>query len=342
MARTIPVEERLFSLVLALLATEHGLTKHEILSTVTGYAARYATDRDRGSLERQFERDKEELRDLGVPLETFDAQGAENDTKFQRYRIPADRYQLPDEVRFTPDQYALLGLAAQVWREGSLSQDSRRALTKLRSLGLALDDAIIGMAPTIRTRDAAHEPLTLAIDRGQQVTFRYLKPGRTAPELRRVSPLALVHHEGRWHLQAHDDAADAPRTFLLRRIVGQVSVAGAATRRPAAEAARPTSCCATAPRPACSGNPSRSARPTSTSSPTSSPPSAPTSWSWSLRPCATRWTRAGRRSWSVMAKRAPAPKAGDKLTFLLALVPYLIDQVRVSVDEAAAHFGVPP
>ena len=41
-----------------------------------------------------------------------------------------------------------------------------------------------------------------------------------------------------------------------------------------------------------------------------------------------------------MAKRAPAPKAGDKLTFLLALVPYLIDQVRVSVDEAAAHFGV--
>lgn len=233
MARTIPVEERLFSLVLALLATEHGLTKHEILSTVTGYAARYASERDRGNLERQFERDKEELRDLGVPLETFDAQGAENDTKFQRYRIPADRYHLPEEVRFTPDQYALLGLAAQVWREGSLSQDSRRALTKLRSLGLALDDAIIGMAPTIRTRDAAHEPLTLAIDRGQQVTFRYLKPGRTTPELRRVSPLALVHHEGRWHLQAHDDAADAPRTFLLRRIVGQVAVAGSASHRPA-------------------------------------------------------------------------------------------------------------
>jgi proteasome accessory factor C len=43
-----------------------------------------------------------------------------------------------------------------------------------------------------------------------------------------------------------------------------------------------------------------------------------------------------------MAKRAPAPKAGDKLTFLLALVPYLIDQVRVSVDDAATHFGVTP
>lgn len=234
-ARTIPVEERLFSLVLALLATEHGLTKHDILSTVTGYAARYAAERDHGSLERQFERDKEELRDLGVPLETFDAQGAENDTKFQRYRIPADRYHLPEEVRFTADQYALLGLAAQVWREGSLSQDSRRALTKLRSLGLTLDEAVIGVAPTIRTRDSAHEPLTLAIDRGHQVTFPYLKPGQSNPELRRVSPLALVHHEGRWHLHAHDDTVDAPRTFLLRRIVGQVVTAGAATRRPAAD-----------------------------------------------------------------------------------------------------------
>ena len=43
-----------------------------------------------------------------------------------------------------------------------------------------------------------------------------------------------------------------------------------------------------------------------------------------------------------MAERIPAPKAGDKLTFLLALVPYLIDQVRVSVDDTAAHFGVAP
>ena len=77
--RKVPVEERLFSLVLALLATEQGLTKAEILSTVTGYAHRYASQADRANLERQFERDKEELRDLGVPLETLDAPGAEGD-----------------------------------------------------------------------------------------------------------------------------------------------------------------------------------------------------------------------------------------------------------------------
>ncbi len=232
-ARKVPVEERLFSLVLALLATEQGLTKAEILSTVTGYAARYEQGGDRASLERQFERDKEDLRDLGVPLETVDERGAEGDTKLQRYRIPPSRYQLPDDLEFSAEEYALLTLAAQVWREGSLSTDSRRALTKLQSLGLRIDDDIIGFAPTIRTRDAAHEPLSAAIDRGQQVSFDYLKPGQPAAETRTVSPLALVYHEGRWHLHAHDDRADAPRTFLLRRIVTAVEPTGSpATRRP--------------------------------------------------------------------------------------------------------------
>lgn len=232
--RRVPVEERLFSLVLALLATEQGLTKAEILSTVTGYSARYEQGGDRASLERQFERDKEDLRDLGVPLETVDERGAEGDTKLQRYRIPPARYQLPDDLEFTAEEYALLTLAAQVWREGSLSTDSRRALTKLQSLGLRIDDDVIGYAPTIRTRDAAHEPLSAAIDRGQQVSFGYLKPGQPAAEPRTVSPLALVYHEGRWHLHAHDDGVDAARTFLLRRIVDGVEPTGsAATRRPA-------------------------------------------------------------------------------------------------------------
>lgn len=232
--RRVPVEERLFSLVLALLATEQGLTKAEILSTVTGYAARFERASDRANLERQFERDKEDLRDLGVPLETVDERGAEGDTKLQRYRIPPARYQLPDDIEFSAEEYALLTLAAQVWREGSLSTDSRRALTKLQSLGLRIDDAVIGFAPTIRTRDPAHEPLSSAIDRGQQVSFDYLKPGQPAAESRVVSPLALVYHEGRWHLHAHDDRVDAARTFLLRRIVGAVEQTGhPATRRPA-------------------------------------------------------------------------------------------------------------
>ena len=71
----IPVEERLFSLVLALLATENGLTKAEILETVQGYRQRYKVGDENANLERQFERDKDDIRDLGVPLETIDSPG---------------------------------------------------------------------------------------------------------------------------------------------------------------------------------------------------------------------------------------------------------------------------
>ncbi len=177
----IPVEDRLFSLVLALLATETGLLKSEILSTVRGYAERYDSAGQNSNLERQFERDKDDIRELGIPLETVESPDRPGDNQSLRYRIPKGQYDLPDEVRFTPDELALLGLAAEVWREASLSADSQRALTKLRALGIEPREPVIGYAPRLRVRDAAFEPLRQALDRRQTVRFRYFKPGEAAP-----------------------------------------------------------------------------------------------------------------------------------------------------------------
>jgi len=81
---------------------------------------------------------------------------------------------------------------------------------------------VIGYAPRLRVRDAAFEPLRQALDRRQTVRFRYFKPGEAAPRERTVNPLAVVLHEGRWHLHAFDRDAQGPRTFLLSRIVGAV------------------------------------------------------------------------------------------------------------------------
>ena len=86
-AGSVASEERLFSLLLALAASEHGLTKHDILSTVHGYAQRYSDESQRGNIERQFERDKESLRDLGIPLDTFEPYGEHgNNQHAQEYR----------------------------------------------------------------------------------------------------------------------------------------------------------------------------------------------------------------------------------------------------------------
>jgi len=219
----IPAEDRLFSLVLALLATEGGLLKSDILSTVRGYAERFDRSGANVNLDRQFERDKDQIRELGIPLETVESPDRPGDNQSLRYRIPKGQYDLPDEVRFTPDELTLLGLAAEVWREASLSEDSQRALTKLRALGIEPREPVIGYAPRLRVRDAAFEPLRQALDRRQAVRFEYFKPGEQAPRERRVNPLAVVMHEGRWHLHGHDLVVDEPRTFLLSRIVGGVT-----------------------------------------------------------------------------------------------------------------------
>jgi proteasome accessory factor B len=218
----VAVEERLFSLVLALLATEQGLTKSEILSTVQGYRQRYSSAGSNASLERQFERDKDDIRELGIPLETVETPGDPGNNQLTRYRIPKGEYDLPKELTFSPAEIAMLSLAATVWRQGSLSDESRRAILKLRSLGIESDEPVIGYAPRVRIRESSFEPLRQALEHHGVVEFPYLKPGESTAKTRTVAPLALVQHHGRWHLSAHDLTIDDGRTFLLSRIVGPV------------------------------------------------------------------------------------------------------------------------
>lgn len=221
---SVPVEERLFSLVLALLATDAGLTKNEILSTVQGYRQRYSSAGDNANLERQFERDKDDIRELGVPLETAESPGQAGNNQNLRYRIPRGSYELPRDISFSAEETGLLNLAAMVWREGSISTESRRALLKLRSIGGASDEPVLGYAPTLRVRDPAFEPLRSALEKHVLVRFSYLKPGQDQSTVRIVEPLALVQYQGRWHLSAEDPATGNRRTFLLRRIVSRVEL----------------------------------------------------------------------------------------------------------------------
>jgi proteasome accessory factor B len=118
------------------------------------------------------------------------------------------------------------------WREGSLSAESRRALVKLRALGIAADEPMLGYAPRLRLRDASFEPLTQAIERHQVARFDYLKPGEDRARTREVIPLALVQYEGRWHLAAEELATGENKTFLLRRIVGKITAGKPAPERP--------------------------------------------------------------------------------------------------------------
>ena len=221
--------------MLALLATDSGLTKNEILSTVQGYSQKFSHSGDNANLERQFERDKDDIRDLGVPLETIEDPSQPGNNQNLRYRIPRGEYELPADISFSPEETTLLGLAAMVWREGSLSGASRRAIIKLRSLGVTATEPVLGYAPRVRVRDAAFEPLSAALERHMVVRFSYLKPGEEEPRLRTVAPLALVQHQGRWHLYADEIETGTPKTFLLRRIVSAVDTTSQSFPAPSAD-----------------------------------------------------------------------------------------------------------
>src|SRR3954468_5057054 len=99
--------ERLLNLVVCLLATRRYLTAEQIRQAVPGYPD------GSEAFKRMFERDKEELRELGIPLET----GSEGDEE-TGYRIQRQAYELP-EIQLTPDEAAVLGLAARVWQRAS-------------------------------------------------------------------------------------------------------------------------------------------------------------------------------------------------------------------------------
>lgn len=227
MAARIPPEERQTNLVVALMATEIGLTKQQILDNISGYRQRAESGTRTDALEKMFERDKDELRNLGVPIETIGDSSDPNDLREARYRIPKAEYDLPADLEFSAAELAVLQLAGSVWSAESSSADALAGVRKIRALGIDGDEPIIGFAPRITTREESFAPLQSAIEACKTVTFDYLKPGEQSPRRRQIAPLALLDFEARWHVYGIDIEADGERTFLLSRIVGKVSVAKA-------------------------------------------------------------------------------------------------------------------
>lgn len=217
-------EQRIFSLILALLTTgDQGSTKHTLLSTVYGYAEDYVWGGKNTSLERKFERDKDHLRDLGIPLETFFPYESSGNTQDIHYRIRKDVLQIPDSVSFTEDELRMLSVAALVWNEGSLSVESRRALMKLGSMTdtLVTDPVSVGKALTIP--EPWVKDIRQAMTLGKAITFSYRKPGASRSR-RRVAPLRLHRADGRWHLIGYDYVRKDLRTFLLSRMADDVQI----------------------------------------------------------------------------------------------------------------------
>jgi len=212
--------ERLLSIVVLLLSSRRYLTAEQIRSAVSGYPE------EQEAFKRMFERDKEELRDLGIPLETGRSSAIDDDLG---YRISRQDYELP-EIHLEPDEAAVLGIASRVWQSAELAGAATGAALKLRAASREADgDGAIpppGIQPRLTTQEPAFGPLWEAVRDRRPVTFGYLAPGRSEVMKRTLEPWGVVNRRGRWYVAGHDRTRDAPRVFRLSRITGPVKPAG--------------------------------------------------------------------------------------------------------------------
>jgi proteasome accessory factor B len=211
--------ERLVNLVLCLLSTRQFLPAERIRSIVPGYNDAPNDD----AFYRTFERDKTELRELGIPLETgrnwsFD--------KVEGYRIARRDYELGD-IELEPDEAAAVALAVRLWDSPELTGAAHGALLKLRAAGVDVDQGVPAVVePKVRTTEPAFAPLLAAVQAGQTVSFDYRRPTPAELRSRTLEPWGVVSWRGRWYVVGHDRDRGAPRCFRLSRIVGDVRSVG--------------------------------------------------------------------------------------------------------------------
>ncbi|MFE6698202.1 helix-turn-helix transcriptional regulator [Streptomyces sp. NPDC057718] len=214
--------ERLMNLALCLLGTRRPLSKRELRGSIEAYLEAGSDD----SFNRMFERDKDDLRELGLVIETVE--NLDGDTGYLARR---DSNRLPP-ITLDAEEAAALGLAAKVWQQARLAGAASGALQKLRAAGMPeTGDAYevhSALEPRIPVHEAAFEPLMLACRDRRPVTFDYRKANSARPEQRQVEPWTLECWRGHWYLAGWDRERGAERVFRLSRITGKVrSRAGA-------------------------------------------------------------------------------------------------------------------
>jgi proteasome accessory factor B len=207
--------ERLVNLVIALLATKRYLTKSEIFRTIEGYEG------SSESMERMFERDKDELRALGIEIEV-----SALDPLFEDeigYRIRFEDYVM-DHSGFTTNEIAYMSLAAQVWKEEALSEIAQHAMRKLAGLASPIDiSEIPAIAPVLINAPKFLNEIIDCISKRRTIEFVYLD-SEMKTQSRQVNVYSYFSYKGNWYFSGLDVRKMEIRTFKCDRIVGDVSV----------------------------------------------------------------------------------------------------------------------
>lgn len=202
--------ERLINLTLALLASKRYLSKAEILRNIPGYEGSPETK------ERMFERDKDDLRSLGIQIDVNNFDPLFEDE--QGYLIKSDSFQFA-ENEFTKEELLLLTMAANLWHDSAVEIDSQNALLKIQSLSGPVENDMT-TTPTLRISEDWQLLVSIftAVQNKQILEFSY------RGKKRQVNPYGLYSNNGFWYLIAFE--INVIKSFKLVRIEGEVDLIG--------------------------------------------------------------------------------------------------------------------
>lgn len=210
--------ERLMNLVIALLVTRQFLTKDSLREMVEPYRGQ-----TEDAFDRMFERDKEELRAIGINIEMGHNESFFGDET--GYRIERRDFELA-EIALSPQEAAVVGLAARVWDHAGLANESSAALLKLKAAGVDVDTQQLTMVePILSASEPAFDAVWDAVAERLPISFGYSRPGGEARQ-REIEPWGVLNWHGRWYLAGRDIGIDKPRLFRLSRFTTAVTPAG--------------------------------------------------------------------------------------------------------------------
>jgi predicted DNA-binding transcriptional regulator YafY len=193
------VIERILNLLAYLLTVERPVTADEIRNTVAGY------DRDNDSaFHRTFERDKDLLRGLGIPIEREATDVFE--VEFG-YVVSDDNYALRDPG-LTDEERTAVSLAVQAVGFGGRSA-GQEAVMKLGGAVGSLEGTQLGADLGERAETVAEA--FRAVSERRALTFFYRGDRRT------IHPYGLVHRRGHWYLVGSGGGEDEVRVYRLDR-----------------------------------------------------------------------------------------------------------------------------
>ena len=208
--------ERLLKLLIMLLVQKRYVAKDKVRELL------YPDSGDE-AFERMFERDKDDLRALGVPIEVGQLDAYFDDEP--GYRVRPDELMLP-QIELTADEAQVVGLATKVWEHARLAEATTEAVRKLAAAGHPVDTGALDIVqPRLGADEPAFDVFWDAAQERCEVEFDYQRPGEEATT-RRIQPWGVVRYSGRWYAVGHDLDRGEERVFRLSRVRGSAQRVG--------------------------------------------------------------------------------------------------------------------